>query len=103
MRRSHNEEKAIDDSEVYDLLGRRAEALLQRDDLRPSVRHIHLRFSILPIRSDFGVCNDALARPNIKYQIQSRHEKKMVERDLRERERTQKRSDCCWGRDFASG
>lgn len=47
-----DEEEAIDDFEVDDLLGRRADALLQGDDLRPSVRHIHIRSVYARARSE---------------------------------------------------
>ena len=37
-----NEQRAIDDFEVHNLLCRGTQSLLQRDDLRPPICHIHL-------------------------------------------------------------
>jgi len=37
-----NEQRAIDDFEVHNLLGRWTESLLERDDLRPPICHIHV-------------------------------------------------------------
>lgn len=44
MRRSDDEQEAVGDSEVNNLLGGRTEAGFERDHLRPSVCHVHLRF-----------------------------------------------------------
>lgn len=42
----------------------------------------------------FGVCNDTLARPNINIRFRADTKRRWL-RDLSER--TQMRSDCCWG------
>lgn len=53
VRRRDDEEEAVVDLEVDDPVRRGAQASLQRDHLRPSVRHVHLGG---PIPAEISIC-----------------------------------------------